>query len=140
MRRRPQNNGARDAMSILVSLLLALPAADVEPDLDARLAPLAKAHKGKVAVGVKHLGTGESWYRNPDVVMPTASLIKISVLVEAYLQADDGKFNLRDTVELKEADKVPGSGILTTHFSEGARLPVRDLLRLMCAVSDNTAT
>src|SRR5262249_52147987 len=114
MRRRRRNNGARDAMSVLVSVLLTLPAAEPQTGLDARLAPLVKAHKGKVAVGVKHLGTGESWYHNPDVVMPTASLIKISVLVEAYLQADDGKFNLRDLVELKESDKVPGSGILTT--------------------------
>src|SRR3954453_17770732 len=104
--RRRRKNAARDAMSVLVSVLLTLPAADVDPGLAARLAPLVKAHKGKVTVGVKHLGTGESWYHNPDVVMPTASLIKISVLVEAYLQADDGKFNLKDTVELKETDKV----------------------------------
>src|SRR5436190_2144593 len=51
MRRRRRNNGARDAMSVLVSVLLTLPAAGAEAGLDARLAPLVKAHKGKVAVG-----------------------------------------------------------------------------------------
>ena len=72
--------------------------------------------------------------------MPTASLIKLPVLIEAYLQADEGKFKLTDKIELKESDKVPGSGILTYHFSEGASLPIRDVLRLMIAFSDNTAT
>jgi beta-lactamase class A len=127
-------------------LLLALPAAagpaaDQPPSgLAARLAPLAKAHKGKVAIAVKHLETGESFFLDADGVMPTCSLIKLPVLIEAYLQADEGKFKLTDMVALKGADKVPGSGILTYHFSEGASLCVRDLVRLMIAYSDNTAT
>jgi beta-lactamase class A len=43
-------------------------------------------------------------------------------------------------VPLRESDKVPGSGILTYHFSEGTTLPLRDCLRLMSVYSDNTAT
>ena len=45
-------------------LLLALAAAqpDADTTLAARLAPLIKAHKGQVAVGVKHLSTGESYF------------------------------------------------------------------------------
>jgi beta-lactamase class A len=108
--------------------------------LEDRLAPLAKAHKGKVAIAVKHLVTGESYYLNADEVMPTASLIKVAVLVEAYLQADEGKFKLTEHLTLHESDKVPGSGLLTYHFSDGASFPVRDAIHLMIAVSDNTAT
>jgi beta-lactamase class A len=111
-----------------------------EPTLEERLAPLAKAHKGKVAIAVKHLGTGETYYLNADEPMPTASLIKVAVLIEAYQQADEGKFKLTDKVTLHEEDKVPGSGILSQHFSEGASFPLRDAIRLMMAVSDNTAT
>ncbi len=61
-------------------------------------------------------------------------------MIEAYLQADAGKFKLTDKVALKDADKVPGSGILNYHLSEGATLSVRDPIRLMIALSDNTAT
>ena len=43
-------------------------------------------------------------------------------------------------VTLKNADKVPGSGILTYHFSEGASFPLRDAVRIMMVYSDNTAT
>src|SRR5262245_26686731 len=111
-------------MTALSLLLLTLPGAAPfarpAPGLEARLAPLIRAHKGAVAVGVKHLGTDETFFHNGDDVMPTASLIKFPILIEAYLQADEGKVSLRDRVTLTNADKVPGSGILTYHFSEGA--------------------
>jgi beta-lactamase class A len=111
-----------------------------EAGLEARLAPLAKAHKGKVAIAVKHLGTGESYYLNANEPMPTASLIKLSVMIEAYQQAAEGKVKLTDPVTLHKEDKVQGSGILTYHFSDGAMFPLRDAIRLMIVYSDNTAT
>jgi beta-lactamase class A len=108
--------------------------------LEARLAPLAKAHKGKVAIAVRDLKTGESYSLMGDTAMPTASLIKFPLLIELYLQAAEGKLKLADMVTLREKDKVPGSGILTYHFSEGATFSLRDAARLMIAYSDNTAT
>jgi beta-lactamase class A len=110
------------------------------PTLEDRIAPLAKAHKGKLAVAVKDLTTGEEFYLNADEVMPTASLIKLPVMVETYWQADAGKVKLDTSVTLKKDDKVPGSGILTGHFSDGATFPLRDAVRLMIVFSDNTAT
>jgi D-alanyl-D-alanine carboxypeptidase (penicillin-binding protein 5/6)/beta-lactamase class A len=101
---------------------------------------LAKAHQGKVAIAVKHLGTGEGYFLNADELMPTASLIKVAVLVEVYAQVQEGKVRLDDMVTLKESDKVPGSGILTEHFSAGASFPLRDTVRMMIVWSDNTAT
>jgi beta-lactamase class A len=124
----------------LTALLLSVSPAAPPDTLEARLAPLTKAHKGKVAVGVKHLVTGEPFFLNADEVLPTASLIKLPVLIEAYLQAGEGKIKLGDTLTLRESDKVPGSGILTPHFSGGATFPLRDALRLMTVFSDNTAT
>ncbi|MHB1426148.1 MAG: serine hydrolase [Gemmataceae bacterium] len=123
---------------LLSTLLAADPPA--RPGLEARLAPLAGSHQGKVALAVKNLETGESYYRNADAVMPTASLIKIAVLIDLYRQAQEGKLKLADRVVLRAADKVPGSGILTEHFSDGAEFSLRDAARLMIAFSDNTAT
>jgi beta-lactamase class A len=108
--------------------------------LESRLAPLAESHQGKVAIAVKNLETGECYYRNADEVMPTASLIKVAVLIELYEQAQQGKVKLTDRVTLRKADKVPGSGVLTDHFSNGADFSLRDAARLMIAFSDNTAT
>jgi beta-lactamase class A len=123
---------------LLGSLLAADP--NVSDGLEARLAPLAKSHKGKVALAVKNLETGESYYLSADEAMSTASLIKIAVMIEVYQQAQEDKVRLTDRVLLRASDKVPGSGILTDHFSDGASFSLRDAVRLMIAYSDNTAT
>ncbi len=116
------------------------PAPDGLQTLESRLLPLIRAHKGKVAVAVKHLGTGESFGYHEADVMSTASLIKFPVMVEAYRQAAAGKVDLKAIVVLRQEDKVAGSGILTSHFTAGATFTLRDAIRLMIVFSDNTAT
>jgi beta-lactamase class A len=102
--------------------------------------PLIRAHKGEVTLSVKSLATGESYEYRADVPMPTASLIKFPVMVEAYRQSAERTLDLGKTLTLTKADKVPGSGVLTYHFSDGATFPVVDAVHLMIAFSDNTAT
>lgn len=118
----------------------AAPARGAESGLADRIRPFIAAHKGQVAVAVKHLDTGEAFTHNADTVMPTASLIKVAVMATAYRLADAGKLNLDRMVTLRSEDKVPGSGVLTTHFSAGATFTLRDAIELMIAYSDNTAT
>ncbi|MBI5757428.1 MAG: serine hydrolase, partial [Planctomycetales bacterium] len=113
---------------------------DSSANLGEKLLPLIKAHQGQVAVAVKHLKTGESFQYRETEPMPTASLIKLPVMIEAYRQAHAGKIDLDKPIRLSDEDKVPGSGILRTHFSQGATFPLRDAIRLMIAFSDNTAT
>lgn len=115
-------------------------AAQEDTRLSTAINPLIMAHEGTVAVSVKHLTSGVTFMHQADEPMPTASLIKFPVMIAAYQRAADGKLDLAKLIELKDSDKVPGSGILTTHFSAGTRLSVRDLIRLMIAYSDNTAT
>ncbi|AMV26583.1 Extended-spectrum beta-lactamase PER-1 precursor [Gemmata sp. SH-PL17] len=125
-------------VTLAATMLFAAPASAA--DLESRIAPLAKDHKGKVAVAVKHLKTGEEFYLNADEAMPTASLIKLPVMVETYWQAQEGKVKLDTKLTLTKDDKVGGSGILTSHFSDGATFPLKDAVRLMIVYSDNTAT
>jgi beta-lactamase class A len=130
----------RNALAVFLVLTLCPLGHCAETSLEARLAPLVKAHKGKVAIAVKHLKTGAAYFLNADTPMPTASLIKFPVMAEVYQQATDGKVKLTDKVTLHDKDKVPGSGILTDHFSDGATFSLRDAVRLMIVFSDNTAT
>ena len=109
-------------------------------ELTETLQPLIDAHQGQVAVAVKHLGTGVGFSHRADVPMPTASLIKFPLMVAAYQAIADGRAQADAVITLQETDKVPGSGILTPHFSPGAMLTLRDAIRLMIAFSDNTAT
>ena len=72
--------------------------------------------------------------------MPTASLIKLPILIAAYRLSDAGELDLSESITLREREKVPGSGVLTDHFSAGIKLPLLDYVRLMMRYSDNTAT
>jgi beta-lactamase class A len=127
--------------ALVCCLFWSLAATAAEPvPVESRINDLIAGHKGKVAVAVKHLGTGETFFRNADDVMPTASLIKLPVMAEFYYQAAAGKVKLEDTVTLTKDEMVQGSGILTEHFSPGATFSLRDAVRLMIVYSDNTAT
>src|SRR5436305_3782805 len=130
----------RWVLTVSVALLVAPVFADEPTTLEARIAPIAKAHKGKVAVAVKDLTSGEEYSLNADEVMPTASLIKLPVMVETYWQAEEGKAKLDTMLTLKKDPKVGGSGVLVYHFSDGACFPLRDAVRLMIVYSDNMAT
>ncbi|MGL5096854.1 MAG: serine hydrolase, partial [Planctomycetia bacterium] len=104
------------------------------------LIPIVKATPGRIAVAADLLGGDDDYFHEADLPLPTASLIKAAVLVEAYRQAAEKKISLAEVVTLKAEDKVPGSGVLTPHFSPGATLPLFDAVHLMIAFSDNTAT
>ena len=108
--------------------------------LEDRIRPLVQAHRGNAAVAVRHLDSGEQFLWRAEIVQPTASLIKLPLMVTAYRQIDAGQLDAARMLTLAEADKVPGSGILTGHFSAGLQLSVRDAIRLMIRYSDNTAT
>jgi beta-lactamase class A len=108
--------------------------------LEERLKPLIEAHRGQVGLMVKHLDSGACYSHRAEVPMPTASLIKFPVMIEAYRQEAEGSLDLDQPVTLGQEDKVPGSGILTDHLSPGVTFPLRDAVRLMIAFSDNTAT
>jgi beta-lactamase class A len=123
-------------LSLFMMILSGVEPAPLESQLNARVAD----YKGMVAVAVKHLGTGETFTRKADEVMPTASLIKLPIMAEVYFQAQEGKVKLDDMLTLTKDDMVQGSGILTDHFSPGASFSLRDAVRLMIVYSDNTAT
>lgn len=131
---------ARAAVTLALALNVATAIGAAEPTLASRLEPLIQAHKGKVAIAVVGLRSGQAFDYHADDPMPTASLIKFPVMIEAYRQAAANKVDLDRHVTLKKDDKVPGSGILTYHFSDGATFPLRDAVHLMIVYSDNTAT
>jgi beta-lactamase class A len=128
--------------ALLVALILAgQPVGEGQvPWLDVQIMKLVQAHKGKAAVYVKNLRTGHEFHLNENEPVPTASLIKLPVMIEVYQQVAEGKIKLSDPITLRKEDKVPGSGVLTDLFTPGLTFPLQDAVRLMMDVSDNTAT
>jgi D-alanyl-D-alanine carboxypeptidase (penicillin-binding protein 5/6) len=127
-------------LCLAFTLLFALQSRLTAADLADELQPLIDDHRGEVSVAIKNLETGETFLHEADRPMPTASLIKLPLMVAAYRAVADGKVSLDQPIVLREEDKVPGSGILTDHFSPGTTISLRDAIRLMIVYSDNTAT
>lgn len=127
-------------MTSLLTLSLLISTLAPKPTLANKLKPLAEAHKGDVAIAVLHLGTGESYYINADKPMPTASLIKLPILAEVYLQEHEKKLKLDTMLTFTDENNVIGSGILHDHFTPGAMFSIKDTCGLMICYSDNSAT
>jgi beta-lactamase class A len=106
---------------------------------DERIEEIVRATSGTVGVSATHLRTGRHVGVNEDLVFPTASVIKVPILVTLYREAGAGRIDLRERVGLRHVDRVAGSGVLQD-LDEGLRPTVRDLAVLMITVSDNTAT
>jgi beta-lactamase class A len=100
---------------------------------------LAGAHHGVVGYAVRNVDTGERLERRGDETFPTASLIKVPVLVTVYDLVGKGMLSLDDPLTLLKIDQVPGSGTLQ-FMHPGLTISVRDAAWLMSTISDNTAT
>jgi len=100
---------------------------------------IADAHHGVVGYSVLDLDSGERISRRGDETFPTASLIKVSILVTVYDLVAKGQLSLDDPLTVLKIDQVPGSGIVQ-FLHNGAVLTVHDAAWLMATISDNTAT
>ncbi len=94
---------------------------------------------GVVGVAARHLETGQSIECNADETFFTASTFKVPILAEVYRQVDAGTLDLSQRVELTDALRVPGSGVLR-ELDNGVAPTLHDLAMLMIIVSDNLAT
>jgi len=107
--------------------------------LDKRVRSEVAQFKGKVSLFAKNLDTGAVYTLGGDDRVPTASTIKVAIMVEAFGRVAEEKAKWTDELLLTKEKKVGGAGILP-EFADGLRLTLRDGVTLMMVLSDNTAT
>jgi beta-lactamase class A len=107
--------------------------------LEAQVGTMVDEFPGVAGVCVKDLTRGDRFSIRGEELFPTASTIKIHVLTQLLLLAEQGKFDLDQKVRLQPEVKALGSGVLT--YLEGpVELSALDIAILMIIISDNTAT
>jgi beta-lactamase class A len=116
------------------------PAARVAGSLETRIVARASSFPGEIGVAVHDLETERDYLVRADQRFPTASLIKLAVMVEVYHQIAEGKIHKDQIVTLAETDKVGDEPVVLNMLHPGVDLTISDLLNLMIAFSDNTAT
>jgi len=100
---------------------------------------IADAHQGIVGYSVIDIETGARLERRGSETFPTASLIKVPILVTVFDLVAKGQISLDDPLTVLKIDQVPGSGVVQ-YLHNGTILTVRDAAWLMTTISDNTAT
>ncbi|MEP7132727.1 MAG: serine hydrolase, partial [Acidobacteriota bacterium] len=108
--------------------------------VEAKIGKLVASFPGEMGVAVRNLETGTEISVRGDTRFPTASLIKLAVMVETYHQIAEGRLARDKVIVLAEADKAGDEGIPLNQLHAGLPLTIPDLLNLMIAYSDNTAT
>jgi beta-lactamase class A len=114
--------------------------------LETRVEEIAARLDGVMGVAILDLTDGRILLRNADRVFPTASSIKIAILLELYRQDQEaragakGKAKLDDIYSFDPKDLVEDSQIMAGLTPGVTRVTNRDLAQFMVAVSDNAAT
>ena len=125
----------------LLFVSASLASAQVTPDasLEAQFESIAAAHHGHLAVYAENLRTGQTASFSADEPVQTASVIKLTILLDAAEQIRAGHANLDEKLVLTKANQVEGSGVLG-ELTAPLPLTLGDTLTLMVVLSDNTAT
>jgi beta-lactamase class A len=122
----------------------AAPAAAQREHRDSRLqheleAAVAGFH-GQVGVYVHHLRTGATASIQADDTFPTASMVKVPIMIGVFDAITAGKLAFTDTApEPRAVAKYPEDDILAG-LSDTARITVSRLLTLSLTYSDNSAS
>lgn len=106
--------------------------------LEARLAELTRGFAGDVGIYVRHLRTGRTAALRADELFPTASLIKVPLLVGVYDAAARGALRLDTTLTFRDSLVYPGAD-LVAKLRDSARVPLLEVALHMITTSDNTA-
>jgi len=107
--------------------------------LEQKLAVLASEVDGDVGIYVHNLRTGVTAELDADSIFPTASMIKVPILVTLYDAIAQGKVDLHAPVVYTDSLHYPGADILGS-FRDSATIAPTQLIMLMLTMSDNTAS
>ena len=112
--------------------------ARADSTLAARLLPLVASFHGNVGIYVRHLRNGATVAIDADSLFPTASMIKVPILIGVFDRMERGELGFLDTLTYTDSLLYPGEDILGS-FRDSAAVPLAQILMLMITTSDNTA-
>lgn len=126
---------------LLLSLLICILAGAQKTDkkLNAKLQKAIAGFNGDIGVYVKNLRTGKTVAINADTVFPTASIVKVPILVGVMDKIEkkeldyDKELLYRDSLLYSDYD-ILGS------FKDTVKIPLKKIIMLMLTTSDNTAS
>ena len=112
------------------------------PDFDRaeiRLNALVEAFAGDAGIYVKHVPSGREIGIHADTLFPTASMIKVPIMVRIVEMVDQGYFEYDSLFVYEDRLYYPGTDVVGA-MKEGEGISLRKLIFLSVSFSDNTAS
>ncbi len=106
--------------------------------LEKQLQALVDSFHGTAGVYVRNLKTGKEAAVNADTIFPTASIVKVPILVGIFNKIEDGTFTYHQPLVYADSMKTGGSGLIQ-FFKDSTKVDLNDVITLMITHSDNTA-
>jgi beta-lactamase class A len=106
----------------------------------AELESLADNFNGDVGMFVMDLATGARFEMNADTLFPTASTIKIPILIGMFDKIEKGELSYRETVTYGSEHDYTWANDIISQLEPGAEVEISKLIHLMMSTSNNTAS
>jgi len=106
--------------------------------LKAKLQETLRGFNGDVGIYVRNIKTNKFVAINADTVFPTASMVKIPILIGTFDKINKGE--LKYDQELVYKDSLDYDDGIVGSLKDGAKIPLSHVMMLMCTVSDNTGS
>ncbi|MEJ7644420.1 MAG: serine hydrolase [Chryseolinea sp.] len=107
--------------------------------LSTQLEDLSKSFQGDVGIYVQHLKSGKTYAVNADTLFPTASMIKIPIMIGMFDKIERGEIDYHSTLIYKDSLLYEGEDILGS-FKDGEKIALSKVMMLSITTSDNTAS
>lgn len=125
--------------SFLIIISAALVAQKTDHRLQQKIQELVAGFHGDIGVYVKNLRTGKVAMLNADSVFPTASMVKVPIIIGITDKLEKGELEYHQVLEYKDSLLYPGEDILGS-FKSGEKIGLHKVIMLMLTTSDNTAS
>lgn len=106
--------------------------------LEARLKILADSFHGTAGIYTLNLKTGREAAINADTIFPTASIVKIPILIGIFDKIAQGTYTLHQPLIYHDSLAKKGSGLLQ-FYKDSSETDLKTIITLMITHSDNTA-
>ncbi|MEE9162986.1 MAG: serine hydrolase [Candidatus Neomarinimicrobiota bacterium] len=115
------------------------PEGQVDRRLQSRLVALTEDFHGDVGIYARHLSTGRHVAIRADELFPTASLIKVPILLALFEKINAGELDYHGVLTYHDSLLYAGVDLLGS-FKSGEGITLSRLVLLMITMSDNTAS
>ena len=124
---------------IFVVVLIPAQAQKVNKKLQQQLQKVTTGFKGEVGIYVKDLHTGKIASIHADSIFPTASMVKVPILIGIMDKLNKGELKYHQELTYKDSLFYAGSDLLAS-LKHNEKVELSKVIMLMLTTSDNTAS